>query len=57
VVFGQGAWGELRAAYLEPPLAAVAGARLGLGSTPTASSFVAELAKRADMKGAGMKGS
>src|SRR5450759_941350 len=34
VVFGQAAWPELRAAYLEPPLAALGGARLGLGSTP-----------------------
>ena len=34
-VFGEPAWPELRASYLEPPLPAVAGARLGLGSTPT----------------------
>jgi energy-coupling factor transport system ATP-binding protein len=46
-VFGEAAWPELRATYLEPPLAAVAGARLGLGATPTASSFVAALARRA----------
>lgn len=45
VVFGQAAWPELRAAYLEPPLAAVAGARLGLGSTSTEGAFVAALAK------------
>ena len=45
MVFGQAAWPELRAAYLEPPLAALAGARLGLGSTPTEGAFVAELAK------------
>ena len=45
VVFGQAAWPELRAAYLEPPLAALAGARLGLGSTPTEGAFVAALAK------------
>jgi len=45
VVFGQAAWPELRAAYLEPPLAALGGARLGLGSTPTEGAFVAALAK------------
>ena len=43
VVFAESAWGELRAAYLEPPLPAVAGARLGLGSTPTDGEFVAAL--------------
>jgi hypothetical protein len=41
--FGEASWGELRAAYLEPPFAAVAGAQLGLGATPTAASFVAAL--------------
>jgi energy-coupling factor transport system ATP-binding protein len=46
VVFAEAAWGELRAAYLEPPLPAVAGARLGLGATPTEGSFVAALARR-----------
>jgi energy-coupling factor transport system ATP-binding protein len=44
VVFAETAWGDLRASYLEPPLPAVAGARLGLGSTPTDSAFVAALA-------------
>lgn len=39
-VFGEGSWPELRATYLEPPLSAVAGARLGLGSTPTDEAFV-----------------
>jgi energy-coupling factor transport system ATP-binding protein len=42
-VFGEAAWPELRAAYLEPPLPAVAGARLGLGATPTEAGFVAAL--------------
>jgi energy-coupling factor transport system ATP-binding protein len=46
-VFGEASRGELRAAYLEPPFAAVAGELLGLGATPTASSFVAALARRA----------
>jgi energy-coupling factor transport system ATP-binding protein len=43
-VFAEAAWPELRVAYLEPPLSAVVGARLGLGATPTGSAFVAALA-------------
>ncbi len=43
-VFGEKDWPELRAAYLEPPLPAVVGARLGLGSTPTDASLLAALA-------------
>ena len=46
VVFGEEAWPELRATFLEPPLAAVVGARLDLGSTPTSTSLVAALAGR-----------
>ena len=45
-VFGEAAWPELRAAYLEPPLPAVAGARLGLGTTPTEAELVAALRAR-----------
>jgi energy-coupling factor transport system ATP-binding protein len=44
MVFGEAAWPQLRATFLEPPPAAVAGARLGLGSTPTEAAFVAALA-------------
>ena len=44
MVFAKMAWGELRAAHLEPPLPALAGARLDLGSTPTDAAFVAALA-------------
>jgi energy-coupling factor transport system ATP-binding protein len=43
VVFGEQAWPELRAANLEPPLAARVGARLGLGTTPTEEALVAAL--------------
>jgi energy-coupling factor transport system ATP-binding protein len=43
VVFVEAAWPALRATYLEPPAAAVVGARLGLGSTPTATAVVAAL--------------
>jgi energy-coupling factor transport system ATP-binding protein len=45
-VFAETAWPRLRAAGLEPPYAAVAGARLGLGSTPTDASLVRALAER-----------
>jgi energy-coupling factor transport system ATP-binding protein len=44
VVFGEAAWPELRSTYREPPFAALAGARLGLGATPTQAAFVAALA-------------
>jgi len=44
VVFDEPAWAQLRAANLEPPLPAVVGARLDLGSTPTEESLVAALA-------------
>jgi energy-coupling factor transport system ATP-binding protein len=43
-VFGRGSWEALRSTYLEPPLAAVVGDRLGLGSTPTDASLVEALA-------------
>jgi energy-coupling factor transport system ATP-binding protein len=46
LVFAQAAWPELRATYLEPPLSAMAGARLGLGSTPTEATLVSALAGR-----------
>jgi energy-coupling factor transport system ATP-binding protein len=42
-VFAEAAWPRLREAALEPPTAALIGARLGLGSTPTASAIVAAL--------------
>jgi energy-coupling factor transport system ATP-binding protein len=45
-VFGVDAWEALRSTYLEPPLAAVLGERLGLGSTPTDASLVAALGSR-----------
>lgn len=34
-VFAEPSWDALRSTYLEPPLAGVLGARLGLGATPT----------------------
>lgn len=46
-VFAEASWPTLRAAGLEPPEAAVIGARLGLGSTPTEASLVAILAAAA----------
>ena len=42
-VFAESNWGVLASTYLEPPLAARAGARLGLGSTPTIESLLAAL--------------
>jgi energy-coupling factor transport system ATP-binding protein len=45
-VFAQPAWETLESTFLEPPLAAGVGARLGLGSTPTETSLVAALAAR-----------
>ena len=43
-VFAERAWPILASTYLEPPLAARVGARLGLGSTPTEASLVEALA-------------
>jgi energy-coupling factor transport system ATP-binding protein len=45
-VFAEPAWPVLAATYLEPPLAARVGARLGLGATPTEASLVEALAAR-----------
>jgi energy-coupling factor transport system ATP-binding protein len=42
-VFGEPSWEALRSTYLEPPLPAVIGARLGLGATPTDSALLAAL--------------
>jgi len=44
-VFGEPAWPTLRSTYLKPPLAARAGARLGLGATPTEASLVEAVAR------------
>jgi energy-coupling factor transport system ATP-binding protein len=43
-VFGRESWDALRSTYLEPPLAAVVGDRLGLGATPTDASLIDALA-------------
>jgi energy-coupling factor transport system ATP-binding protein len=45
-VFAQPAWPTLASTYLEPPLAARVGDRLGLGSTPTETALVEALAGR-----------
>ena len=42
-VFRREAWNQLASTYLEPPLSAVIGDRLGLGSTPTDGSLVQAL--------------
>jgi energy-coupling factor transport system ATP-binding protein len=46
-VFAAEAWETLRSTYLEPPLAALVGHRLGLGSTPTDASLVGLLERAA----------
>jgi energy-coupling factor transport system ATP-binding protein len=45
-VFAPEAWPALRSTYLEPPLAAVIGERLGLGTTPTDAALIAALGGR-----------
>jgi len=45
-VFAEKAWPMLASTYLEPPLAARVGARLGLGATPTEAALVEALAGR-----------
>jgi energy-coupling factor transport system ATP-binding protein len=42
-VFAEPSWSTLESTFLEPPLAARLGARLGLGPTPTPDSFVTAL--------------
>ncbi len=42
-VFAEPAWPELASTYLEPPLPARVGARLGLGATPTEAALVEAL--------------
>ena len=45
-VFGSASWPALRSTYLEPPLAATLGERLGVGSTPTDAALVAALGSK-----------
>jgi energy-coupling factor transport system ATP-binding protein len=45
-VFGAPSWELLRSTFVEPPLAAVVGDRLELGSTPTDDALVSALAAR-----------
>ena len=42
-VFGEASWAALRSTYLEPPLPAIIGSRLGLGATPTDDALLAAL--------------
>lgn len=44
-VFAEAAWPTLASTFLEPPLAARIGARLGLGSTPTDDTLLAAAAR------------
>jgi energy-coupling factor transport system ATP-binding protein len=45
-VFGETNWSLLASTYLEPPLPARVGARLGLGSTPTDARLIEQLSAR-----------
>lgn len=45
-VFSEKNWSVLESTFLEPPLPARLGARLGLGATPTKETFVTALAHR-----------
>jgi energy-coupling factor transport system ATP-binding protein len=45
-VFAETEWPTLTSTYLEPPLPARVGARLGLGATPTETSLIETLAAR-----------
>ena len=45
-VFAEASWEVLASTYVEPPLAARIGARLGLGSTPTDGALVDALVRR-----------
>jgi energy-coupling factor transport system ATP-binding protein len=44
-VFAASSWEVLRSTYLEPPLSAIVGERLELGSTPTDAALVRALAQ------------
>jgi energy-coupling factor transport system ATP-binding protein len=46
-VFGEASWEMLRSTYLEPPLAARVGARLGLGATATEQALLSALVQSA----------
>jgi energy-coupling factor transport system ATP-binding protein len=50
-VFAEAAWPTLASTFLEPPLAARVGAKLGLGSTPTDGALVAALGPSAHSSG------
>jgi energy-coupling factor transport system ATP-binding protein len=43
-VFAETSWDALRSTFLEPPLPAIVGARLGLGETPTDAALLSALA-------------
>jgi len=45
--FSEASWDALRSTYLEPPLPAVIGSRLGLGETPTDGALLAALTREA----------
>jgi hypothetical protein len=52
-VFADASWPTLASTYLEPPLPARIGARLGLGSTPTDDVLLAAVGQAGAPGGAG----
>jgi energy-coupling factor transport system ATP-binding protein len=48
--FARESWETLRSTFVEPPLAALVGDRLALGSTPTDDDLVRALSRRAPPK-------
>jgi energy-coupling factor transport system ATP-binding protein len=44
-VYAEAKWPTLRSTYLDPPLPAVVGARLDLGSTPTEASLISAISR------------
>ena len=56
-VFAEPAWPTLESTFLEPPLAARIGARLGLGPTPTDEALLVALRERGTGRPAAPRGS
>lgn len=55
-VFAESAWETLASTFVEPPLPARLGARLGLGPTPTERAFVEAIAARGAVRPEGGQG-
>jgi hypothetical protein len=51
MVFARTAWEALRSTWLEPPLPALVGERLGLGATATDAALLAAIRVRLETSG------